>query len=208
MATTTKNKRMQQGKHAPASAKQPCGWIAGLTEDCLEQEGSRLLTMLFAKAQADGLRLTALAIEKLHVHPSYLSQLRTGARPVDAISHEFAKACAAYLGIPLISVLVAAGQLKEEDFREDLDEGAIVDNAISFIMRDPHLGLLFPETLPKQDKALKKAVVRLYEMATGKLLLSETRISAAKLAVFAQSARPPTQNLKRKPATGAAATLA
>ena len=91
---------------------QAARWSSGIGQDDLEREGSTLLALLYAKAQADGLQAQELATEKLGVHPSYLGQLRSRVKSVENISHEFAEACARYLGIPLIAVLVAAGQLK------------------------------------------------------------------------------------------------
>ncbi len=199
MATTVKVKQHPQTADKPATAPRRA-WISGLAPEVVEEEGSTLLAMLFAKAHADGLQIQTLATEKLGVHPSYLAQLRSRAKAVEAISHDFARACANYLGIPLIAVLVAAGQLKEEDFREEIDDDAMVANAVNFILRDPHIGMIVPEKLAKQDKDLQKAFVILYEMATGKRLLGESRVSAEKLAVFAHEVPPPFKGMKRKQA--------
>ena len=199
MATATKGKQhpTEVGKSSTTPRR---GWISGLTQEVIEQEGSTLLAMLFAKAHTEGLQIQTLATEKLGVHPSYLAQLRSRAKSVETISHDFARACAHYLGIPLIAVLVAAGQLKEEDFREAVEDDAMIANAVNFILRDPHVGLIVPEKLLKQDKDLQRAFVILYEMATGKKLLGESRVSADKLAVFAREVPPPFKGMKRKQA--------
>ena len=166
------------------------------TKDDVEREGSTLLAMLYAKARADRLQTQELA-QRLDVHPSYLGQLRSRAKYVENISREFAEACARFLGIPLISVMVAAGQLREQDFREAVDGSALLGQALDYILRDPVVGPIVPPCLLEQDERIQRAFVLLYEKATGKRLLGG-RVTAADLAVFAKTVPQPFRASKRK----------
>ncbi len=59
--------------------------------------------------------LTALATE-LRVNVGYLAQLRAGIRECSSISHDFAAACAVFLEVPAVVVLILSGHLKLVDF--------------------------------------------------------------------------------------------
>ena len=171
-------------------------WNSGIGKEDLEREGSTLLAMLYAKAHADGLQTQELATEKLGVHPSYLGQLRSRVKYVENISHDFAESCARYLGIPLIAVLVAAGQLKEQDFREPVEEITVLRQALEYILRDPAFGPIVTPRLLYQDVAIQRAFVLFYERATGKRLLG-WRVAAGDLAVFAREVPTPFKGSKR-----------
>ncbi len=171
-------------------------WIGSMNIDDIEREGSTLLAMLYSKARADGLEDQVLATEKLGVHPSYLGQLRIRAKHVENISRGFAEACARYLGIPLVAVLVAAGQLKEQDFREVVDESTLLRQALEYIMLDPAIGPIMPPCLMEQQESIQRAFVLLFERATGKRLLG-WRLAAGDLAVFAKAVPEPFKGSKR-----------
>lgn len=175
-------------------------WIGSMKKDDIEREGSTLLAMLYSKARADGLEDQVLATEKLGVHPSYLGQLRTRVKYVENISHDFAEACAKYLSVPLVAVLVAAGQLKEQDFRETVDEETLLRQALEFILRDPVFGAIVPPSLLVQGESIQRAFVLLYERATGKRILGG-RLTAGDLAVFAKAVPQPFKGSKRMSAT-------
>lgn len=171
-------------------------WIGSMKKDDIEREGSTLLAMLYSKARADGIEDQILATEKLGVHPSYLGQLRTRAKYVENISHDFAEACAKYLSVPLVAVLVAAGQLKEQDFREVVAESTLLRQALEYIMRDPAIGPIIPPSLLLQTENIQRAFVLLYERATRKHLLGG-RLTAGDLAVFAKAVPQPFKGSKR-----------
>lgn len=171
-------------------------WGGGIGKDDLDREGSALLAMLYAKAHADGLQAQELATEKLGVHPSYLGQLRSRVKYVENISRDFAESCSRYLGIPLVAVLVAAGQLRERDFREPVEEGTLLRQAMEYILRDPAFGPIVTPRLLYQDVAIQRAFVLFYERATGKRLL-RGRVTASDLAVFAKHVPEPFKGSKR-----------
>lgn len=160
----------------------------GYTNADVKREGSTLLAMLYAKARAEGLQTQELA-QRLDVPPAYLGQLRSRDAHVEHISREFAQACAKFLGMPLIFVMVAAGQLREQDFRGPVDESVLVRQALNTVLLDPAYGPLLPPSLLEQDEPIQRAFVILYERASGKRLLGG-RVTAAELITFAKEKVP------------------
>lgn len=77
--------------------------------------GGPLLGWLEDEAKKRGLDFAGLARE-LCVTQGYLAQLRSGIRETANIAHDFAAACAEFLGVPTVVVLVVAGHLKLVDF--------------------------------------------------------------------------------------------
>ena len=173
----------------PGEAHDRRGWLLGVTEAEIAQQGSTLLALLFARAREEGLQNQELA-QRLGVHPSYLGQLRVRHKYVENISMEFAEACGQFLGMPVLAVLVAAGQLKEEHFREPVEDSVLLRQALGTILRDPVYGPILPPSLLQQDERLQRAVVILYERATGKRLLGG-RVNAGDLAAFAKTVPQP-----------------
>ena len=173
----------------PGEAHDRRGRLAGLTDAEIAQQGSTLLALLFARARDEGLQDQELA-QRLGVHPSYLGQLRIRHKYVEHISMEFAEACGQFLGMPVLAVLVAAGQLREEHFREPVNDSMLPRQALETILRDPVIGPIFPPELLQQSERLQHAFVILYERATGKRLLGG-RVSAAELVTFAKTVPKP-----------------
>ena len=159
------------------------------TDADVRREGSTLLAMLHTKARAEGLKTQDLA-QRLGVPPAYLDQLRSQDAHVEHISREFAEACAKFLGAPLISVMVAAGQLREQDFREPVNNSALLRQALVTMLLDPAYGPILPPSLLEQDEQIQRAFVILYERASGKRLLGG-RVTAADLVTFAKTVRKP-----------------
>ena len=173
----------------PGEAQERRGWLLGVTEAEIAQQGSTLLALLFARAREEKLQVQELA-QRLGVHPSYLGQLRLRHKYVENISMEFAEACAEFLGMPVLAVLVAAGQLKEKHFREPVNDSMLLRQALETILRDPIIGPIFPPELLQQNERLQRAFVILYERATNKRLLGG-RVSAADLVTFAKTVPKP-----------------
>lgn len=173
----------------PSNAQARRGWLAGVTDAEIAQQGSTLLALLFARARDEGLQDQELA-QRLGVHPGYLGQLRLCHKYVENISIEFAEACGQFLGMPVLAVLVAAGQLKEEHFREPVEDSALHRQALDTILRDPVYGPIFPPELLQQSEQLQRAFVILYERATSKRLLGG-RVTAADLVTFAKTVPKP-----------------
>ena len=77
--------------------------------------GGPLMGWLLNEAATRGMDLPELACE-LQVTTGYLLQLRNGVRESQNISHDFGAACAVFLGVPTVVVLIVAGHLKLVDF--------------------------------------------------------------------------------------------
>ncbi len=111
-------------------------------------------------------RLNDLATE-LGVTYGYISQLRTGLRRTEHISHEFATSCGRYLGVPPVLVKLWAGRIRPEDF---VWPGKPVEKAIEddfeLMASDPMILGLLPEDLKVASHEVKQFVVNLYYEAT------------------------------------------
>lgn len=102
----------------------------------------------------------------------YYNQVKSGRRLLTASSYAFTSACAKYLGVSRLTVLVLANLIQESDLREELqDIVGELPRAIDYIIQDPlWIGLAnkhVKETAPN----LQYLIVRLYEKATGVSLI-------------------------------------
>lgn len=144
---------------------------SGLTPEELARPGSALIAQLLQEANNQGLQLQQLAT-RLDVTYGYIAQLRNGFRKPCNISDAFAAKCAKFLGVPRITVLLAAGRVSPEDFYDHGDTlGRKLDRALEHIARDNQWDLLVPPVVFRGDQAMKLFAVRAYEKATGATLL-------------------------------------
>jgi transcriptional regulator with XRE-family HTH domain len=147
-------------------------WSGNLDDEELARPGGMLLAALIRMANESGHQMAEMAKE-MGVTYGYINQLRNGTRQVNQISDDFANACALYLGIPRLTVLMLAGRLTPEDIYESRD--LIVEEiprAMRYICDDPDWGHLVTPAVRNGDYATHFLIVRLYEAATQKSLLS------------------------------------
>jgi len=163
------------------SKNSPPAWSGALSESELSRPGGMLLAALISTASDRRQQLNDMSRD-LGVTYGYINQLRNGTRRVDQISDNFALSCALYLGVPRLTVLFLAGRLTPEDFFESgqmlLSE---VTRAMAFIAEDPEWGPLFTQELRDSSVQSQFTLVRLFEKATGRVLMSE-RLVPEKLA--------------------------
>ncbi len=122
-------------------------------------------------AQERGQSLPDLAEQLGYSYP-YINLLISGARRVDQVSDDFVDACAAYLGMPQVAILMMSGRLAARDFfgPGQLHAG-MLDTAMRFIEADPAWSPLVTAELRHASVASKFCLVRMYEAAAGKKLL-------------------------------------
>lgn len=145
---------------------------AVLTPDELARPGAILLGLLFTKATSRGIGMDELAKEVLGISYAHLSALRRGRKDVRSMSDELIVRIAKFLGMPKISVMLEAGQVKAEDFYPDPDiVDAYLETALNFIKHDPKIGSYMPATLFVADREVKLFLIILYEEVTGKPLI-------------------------------------
>ena len=108
---------------------------------------------------------------ELGVTYGYIAQLRLGVRKLASVSDEFVTRAAAFLWLPRISVLAACGRVRLDDFVSVPNLEHSVDSAYAFIERDKVWGGVMPVSLRGADTQVKLFVIRLYEAATGKILI-------------------------------------
>jgi len=165
---------MDTRKNGRARCARRTGWNGGLTEQEKQITGARLLQLLFSEANMRGLQIRELA-SNLGVSAGYLHQLRTGLKPVPGISRQLSENIRVFLGVPRITVLLAAGIVQHEDFYADSDQmETYLLNAEEFIRSDPVYGPLVPTDFHDHSGDLRMLVIRLYENATGHRLLPES----------------------------------
>jgi transcriptional regulator with XRE-family HTH domain len=145
---------------------------AVLTEEERKRPGAVLLGWLFRAANDQNLNLQELA-KALDVSYGYISQLRGGVREVRGVSGQFLGNCAAFLRVPRISVMIAAGVVSVEDFFDNPEQfDAEIDTALHYIAQDATFGAMMPVDLMDASKQTKMFVIQLYQQATGRKLLS------------------------------------
>lgn len=142
-----------------------------LSDEDRHRLGGVLVLWLYAEANRRGQQLSELAAE-LRVTPGYIQQLRTGTRNIAGASRAFYEACAAYVGAPVASVMMASGALLPSDFYPMPNALPIlVRNAITFIRDDPKLGPFVPASVDEAPIEHQLLIVKLYEQATGRACL-------------------------------------
>lgn len=125
-----------------------------------------LIRVLLKEALRRPHRLNDLAAE-LGVTYGYISQLRTGLRRTEHISHEFATSCARYLGVPPVLVKLWAGRIRAEDFVwPGKPVEAAIEDDFELMASDPLILGLLPEDLKTASHEVKQFVVNLYAEAT------------------------------------------
>lgn len=113
----------------------------------------------------------------LQVTYGYINQLRSGLRSVENISHEFARACALYLGVPAIVIKLISGSIRMSDFAwPSLSEEEVVDRAYRRMASDPSVKPSLPEQPELLNHAAKKALVMMYSDVSGVDLLSARQL--------------------------------
>ncbi|MDE2252928.1 MAG: helix-turn-helix transcriptional regulator [Betaproteobacteria bacterium] len=146
-------------------------WSGTVDEKQLKRPGGVLMAALVRCAAERGQSISQLA-EALGYSYPYINLLMSGLRRVDQVSDDFAQACAAYLRVPRVAVLMMAGRLKAEDFFEaHVFKAKAVDAAMRFIEDDPQWGSLVTAELRTAKPESRFCLVKLYESATGRKLL-------------------------------------
>lgn len=125
--------------------------------------GGPLIGWLTEEAENRGMDLMGLATE-LRVTVGFLAQLRAGIRESANISRDFADACAVFLQVPTVVVLIVSGHLKPVDFLCLTEFDRWVESTIGHESGEPvHLACgaqLGPEELwlvPQMVRALHAA---------------------------------------------------
>ena len=130
-------------------------------------EGGALVGWLVDEARRRGLGMQDMANE-VGVTVGYISQLRTGRRPIENVSREFVYACAGFLGVAPVVVMVVAGCIRLSDFSPpDVSEGERLDRTLHAALADPRLRAAFPEALPLLAPDAKRALVLMYSALSG-----------------------------------------
>lgn len=151
-----------------------------LSDEGSARPGSELLSMLLRHANTLGDTVSEME-RQLNVKSYYFARLRSGNSSTTKITGRFAEACALYLGVPRLMVLIAAGQVKPQDCDDDPFEViSALPRAITYIQNHPKYGPLMPIGLIGESLRLKYLIVLLFENATNMRLLP-SRLTEQKL---------------------------
>jgi len=158
-------------REVPEKSQARTPWNGSLAESELSMPGGLLLAALTACANERGHHFTQMAAE-LGVTYGYIAQLRNGNREVSQVSDDFALACAQYLVVPRMTVLMLAGRISPRDMFESQDLlAAEVTRAFTYVCSDPEWGPLVTAEARAGGLETHYGVIRLYEKATGKSLM-------------------------------------
>lgn len=147
-------------------------WNGGLSDEEITRPGGALMAALLHRANQLGHQLQEMSNE-LNVTYGYIAQLRGGHRQPENISDDFVNACAAYLGVPRMTVLMLCGRVKPDDVMlQKHNVAQQLPAAIEFIAQDTILGPLMPVEVRKASYEMQFFIISLYEKATGKVLLT------------------------------------
>ncbi|WP_031407668.1 helix-turn-helix transcriptional regulator [Thiomonas sp. FB-Cd] len=162
-----------QGEVTSETPRFSDAWSGTVDEKQLKRPGGVLMAALVRCAAERGQSISQLA-EKLGYSYPYINLLMSGLRKVDQISDDFAGACAVYLRVPRLTVLMMAGRLKPDDFFEMGRFGArMLEPAMQYIANDPQWSGLLTAQLRSASAQSKYCVVKMYEQATGRKLLAD-----------------------------------
>lgn len=138
----------------------------------LHDQGAQSGLMEWVYGHAKGLKRKDLA-EDLGCKPSYLGHLASGVRKTENISKKFSAACARFLRVPRLAVLLAAGKVRFCDLGDRHENReAVLERAMRFIFMDPQWGARLPAGIWFDDSATREMFVRAYEKATGCRLIT------------------------------------
>jgi len=188
LTTCTEVNPAQPQVAEPAPHKPQAPWSGEVSETFAVRPGGLLIAALVQCAAERGQSFPEMCRELGYSYP-YLNLLMSGVRQVNQISDDFARACAAYLRVPRMTVLMMAGRITQADLMEPgLYGPQTIDPAFQVVLSDPVWGPLVTEELRDASMPSKYALVKLYEKAEGKKLLPEMDIAALQTEVVAMQA--------------------
>lgn len=137
------------------------------------QQMPRLIDWLYRTAAARG-QTKAEMSQQIGVTFGYVRQLATGVRLVEQVSGDFCRACANYLDIPPVAVMLAAGRITLQDFlmpEVERAPGWQLTAGLERIAADPLVGCLMPQEVWDAPDSVEQLLVALYEDVTKQELM-------------------------------------
>jgi len=125
------------------------------------QQMPRLIDWLYRTAAARG-QTKAEMSQQIGVTFGYVRQLATGVRLVEQVSGDFCRACANYLDIPPVAVMLAAGRITLQDFlmpEVERAPGWQLTAGLERIAADPLVGCLMPQEVWDAPDPVKQLLV-------------------------------------------------
>lgn len=130
-------------------------------------DGGALTGWLYDEARRRNQEIREMA-RLVGVTYGYISQLRTGIRLTEHISHDFAVSCARYLGVPAIVVKLVSGSIRISDFAFPSEsEEQLINRAVRTMQDDPQLRAALPSEMVLLPLEVKKVLVAMYTHTSG-----------------------------------------
>jgi transcriptional regulator with XRE-family HTH domain len=183
---TTRRDAGEAGVKAPVSGNPLRGlprpepvqpWDGTLSQEELVRDtpAAPLLSMLYGRAAQLGHSANRMC-EELGITYGYVSLLRNNQRDVDKVSDALVENVAAYLGVPKLQVMVAAGKVRPEDlFADPPSVDVYLKQAIAHMRGDPVWGPHVAKSIEAVPVEVQFLCIALFEAATGKNLLPQRR---------------------------------
>lgn len=149
------------------------GWAGLYDARTLQRPGGLLMSALVVHATARGESIAQMA-QALGFSYPYINLLLTGSRSVSQASNDFILACALYLKLPRLTVMLLAGHVTPEDhFELERFNARMLEPAMNYIAADPEYSGLLTAQLRSASALSKFCIIKMYERATGRRLLAE-----------------------------------
>ncbi len=153
-----------------AAVERPSEWGL-LRDEELARPGATLMNLLLVAVAARGLSVAKL-IDTLDVSPAYFYGLRSGKNDISMLGDEVIERAARFLGMSKVAAMLAAGQLKPEDFYAEPEKVKdFVQPAFQYVLSDTEIAAYIPATILTADRAIQLCVIWFYERLTGTVLI-------------------------------------
>lgn len=164
--------------HPENAAAEAPPWSGAVDESFAVRPGGLLTAALVQCAAERGQSFPEMCRALGYSYP-YLNLLMSGVRQVNQISDDFAQACATYLRVPRMTVLMMAGRITQADLMEPgIFKPQTIEPAFQVLLKDAVWGPLVTDELREVSMVSKYALVKMYEKAEGKKLLPEMDMAA------------------------------
>ena len=145
----------------------------------LKRPGAALMNLILAAASHRGIGAKDIGEASLGIGYPHFAALRSGKKHINKLGEEHLAHCAEFLKIPLMAVLMAAGQRKPADFDASpvTFEGLLVP-AFRQMQSHPELGAFIPTKILKMETAVQKCVFQLFQAAVQKEIIPAPLLAA------------------------------
>lgn len=133
--------------------------------------GYKLIWLIRQKCKRESITQYDLA-EIIGVSASHISNIFTARKDMRTFDRDTFKKIAAWLELPVLSVMMLAELVTPEDFYLEDAKSASIQRAINLILNDPEWGAFAPKEILTADLSIQLYIIWCYEQATKTKLIS------------------------------------